>query len=145
MNAGIIQPNLVICRAADVLQNARSGLLVQACERGIDLQIMKPIFIAIHVFVLLLILLFTTAPIISVAVAGWIAESNGCILNESQPHPCIVNGVDQGDNLYALGVMGWFMLVTIPLGGLAFIVYVLILVGYLIVKKLRQKSIARAG
>jgi hypothetical protein len=35
-------------------------------------------------------------------------------------HPCIINGQDYGELLYSLGVMGWFMLVTIPGGLVAF-------------------------
>jgi hypothetical protein len=34
--------------------------------------------------------------------------------------PCIINGHDYGELLYSLGVMGWFMLVTIPGGLVAF-------------------------
>jgi hypothetical protein len=34
-------------------------------------------------------------------------------------HPCVINGQDYGHLLYTLGVAGWFMLVTLPLGGLA--------------------------
>jgi hypothetical protein len=38
-------------------------------------------------------------------------------VDEGSVHPCIINGHDYGELLYSLGVMGWFMLVTIP-GGL---------------------------
>jgi hypothetical protein len=101
---------------------------------------MKPIFIVIHAVMLLLILVVTLSPVIGVAVAGSIATANGCTLNEGQAHPCIVNGVDWGETLYALGVMGWFMLVTIPVGGSVLSLYVLVLAGYLVWKKLRQKA-----
>lgn len=106
---------------------------------------MRPIFIVFHILALLLILLVSLAPVISVAVAGSIAAANGCTLNESQAHPCIINGVDQGDNLYAMGMLGWLMLVTLPVGGLVFILYLIILIVYFVWKKWRQKAGARVG
>ena len=47
-----------------------------------------------------------------------IANAHGCKVDEGSVHPCIINGHDYDELLYSLGVMGWFMLVTIP-GGLA--------------------------
>lgn len=81
------------------------------------------------------ILLFATAPLISVAIAGMIAEANGCTLHEGFVNPCIVGGVDWGSTLYALGVMGWFMLATIPIGAIALAAWlvaavVLLVIGY---------------
>ena len=66
-----------------------------------------------------LIALFTLAPIISVVICGVIANAYGCKVDEGSVHPCIVNGQDYGHLLYTLGVSGWFMLVTLPVGGLA--------------------------
>lgn len=66
-------------------------------------------------------------------------------MNESQAHPCIVNGVDLGETLYAMGVMGWFMLLTIPVGFSVFILYVLVLVIYMVWKKRRQKAAVPTG
>jgi hypothetical protein len=43
-------------------------------------------------------------------------------------HPCIINGQDYGELLYSLGVMGWFMLVTIPGGLVAFASWLIFLV-----------------
>jgi hypothetical protein len=40
----------------------------------------------------------------------------GCELHEGFVNPCIIFGADRGELLYALGVMGWFMLVTLPIG-----------------------------
>lgn len=76
--------------------------------------------------VLAVILLIAAAPLISVLIAGWIADANGCALDEGSIHPCMVNGEDIGGMLYTLGVMGWFMLVTIPLGGLAVVVWLIV-------------------
>ena len=73
----------------------------------------------------LVIFLVAGAPMISVIIAGSIASWHGCTLHEGFVNPCVVNGRDIGETLYAMGVMGWFMLVTIPLGALGFIVWTL--------------------
>lgn len=77
---------------------------------------------------LALILIFALWPVASVATAGWIAEVNGCIVDEGSIHPCIVNGADWGDTLYTLGVLGWFMLATVPMGGIALFVWLFVLI-----------------
>ena len=65
-------------------------------------------------------------PILSVIIAGTIASWKGCTLHEGFVNPCVVNGRDVGETLYAMGVMGWFMLATIPLGASAFVLWTLI-------------------
>ncbi len=65
-------------------------------------------------------------PILSVAIAGSIAAWNDCTLHEGFKTPCIVNGSDIGGTLYAMGVMGWFMIATIPFGAIALVVWTMI-------------------
>ena len=72
---------------------------------------------------LAVIALFAVAPVLSVLTAGFIAESNGCYVNEGGVNPCMIGGADWGPTLYTLFVLGWFMLATIPLGGAAFFVW----------------------
>jgi hypothetical protein len=60
--------------------------------------------------------LFAFAPIASVVLCTAIANTYGCKVDEGSLHPCIVNGHDYRELLYSLGVMGWFMLVIIPVG-----------------------------
>lgn len=72
------------------------------------------------------ILLFAGAPILSVVAAGTIASWNGCTLHEGFSNPCMVGGEDIGSTLYAMGVMGWFMIATIPLGFMALLVWTLV-------------------
>ncbi|GHD17264.1 hypothetical protein ACFOEZ_14285 [Tianweitania populi] len=67
-------------------------------------------------FSLVAILLFAAAPIISALTAGSIASAHGCQLDEGSIHPCVINGTDYGETLYQFGVMGWFMLITVPTG-----------------------------
>ena len=40
----------------------------------------------------------------------------------------MINGKDYGHLLYTLGVMGWLMLVTLPVGALAFMIWVIVLI-----------------
>ena len=79
---------------------------------------------------LAIILLVALAPVISVIVAGSIADANGCTLNEGSVHPCIVNGEDIGSTLYTLGMMGWFMIATIPLGAGALLLWAVVLIAH---------------
>src|SRR4029077_7113249 len=82
----------------------------------------------IYIILLIIIVAATLAPVASVAVAGWIANSNGCKLDEGSVHPCVIGGRDYGQLLYTLGVLGWLMLATIPGGALALMVWLIILI-----------------
>jgi hypothetical protein len=82
----------------------------------------------VYSFVLILILLVALAPMGSVVMCGLIANSHGCRVDEGSVHPCIMNGKDYGQLLYALGVMGWLMLVTFPGGVFAFTFCLIILI-----------------
>jgi hypothetical protein len=57
-----------------------------------------------------------------------IARTHGCKVDEGSAHPCIINGQDYGQLLYTLGVLGWLMLVTLPAGLFAFVVWLIILI-----------------
>ena len=65
-------------------------------------------------------------PILVVLTAGTVASANGCTLHEGFPNPCVVGGTDIGGTLYAMGVIGWFMLATIPLGIAAAVIWTLV-------------------
>ncbi len=95
----------------------------------------------ILIVILLLILGWMLWPVASVMIAGSIAEANNCQLDEGSVHPCIVNGNDRGEQLYSMGVMGWFMLVTIPTGLIALAVYgVILLIIWLVVRNRNSKA-----
>jgi hypothetical protein len=97
----------------------------------------------IHALVVFLILFVACLPLASVAIAGEIASANGCQLDEGSVHPCIVNGRDIGETLYTMGVMGWLMLATIPLGlGLALAYVILVAAFYLVRRTARSRSAA---
>ena len=57
-------------------------------------------------------------PLVSVALSAVIAKALGCKLNECQSHPCKVLGIDIGPLLYSMHVMGWLMIVTLPLAAI---------------------------
>ena len=57
-----------------------------------------------------------------------VANAYGCKVDEGSMHPCIINGQDYGQLLYTLGVLGWLMLVTLPAGLFAFVVWLIILI-----------------
>ena len=97
-------------------------------------------WIVIHAVVIFVILLAAFAPVISVIIAGSIAEANGCELDEGSVHPCIVNGKDIGDTLYTMGMMGWFMIASIPLGLGAVVVYLLIVLVVWLVRRFTSKD-----
>jgi hypothetical protein len=81
-----------------------------------------------YVLALFIILTFAFAPIGSVILCSVIANAYGCKVDEGSVHPCIINGHDYGELLYSLGVMGWFMLVTIPAGLIAFASWLIFLI-----------------
>lgn len=96
----------------------------------------------IYWLALALIVVFALLPVASTATAGWIAEANGCALDEGSIHPCIINGVDWGRDLYTFGVLGWLMLATLPLGGAALLVWLVVLVIHRIVFGRSTRTIA---
>jgi len=93
-----------------------------------------------YAVILVAIVLFAAAPLLSVIFTSVVAEANGCVVNEGGVHPCLVLGLDIGGLLYFTGVMGWFMLVTIPLGGGASIVWLVILIIHRIAWGQMQKA-----
>lgn len=88
------------------------------------------------------IVLAAAAPIISVVIAGAIANANGCRLDEGSMHPCVVAGSDRGEMLYTMFVLGWLMFLTLPAGALAFLVWLGALMFHLFARKRR---LAAAG
>ena len=65
----------------------------------------------------ILILLSAVLPLILALSAGGVAHALGCRLDEGDVHPCPFLGIDLGELLYALGVLGWLTLATVPIGG----------------------------
>jgi hypothetical protein len=85
------------------------------------------------------IALLTGWPVVLATVAGVTASVNGCTLNESGVHPCIVAGRDVGSTLYSMGMTPWFLIALIPLGAIAVVAWT---TGWLILTAVRKR---RAG
>ena len=101
--------------------------------------------ILIHTLVVLLILVLGFSPFIGVAVAGSIANANGCTLHEGFVNPCIIDGVDRGEDLYTWFVLGWLGIATVPLGLMVAGAYiVIVLVVWLIRRSRRNRASAPA-
>ncbi|NGP16734.1 hypothetical protein [Devosia aurantiaca] len=81
-----------------------------------------------YVITFVVIVLIAAAPLLSVIFTAYVAEANGCVVDEGSVHSCMIGGSDWGETLYFTGMMGWFMLATIPLGGGALIVWFVLLV-----------------
>jgi hypothetical protein len=64
----------------------------------------------------ILIVLAASFPLLAAMAAGTFASLNGCVLNEGGVNPCVLGGVDFGNALYSLGVLGWLAIATVPLG-----------------------------
>jgi hypothetical protein len=83
---------------------------------------MKPKFQRIG-YALIVLVMF--APMAIAFAAGGIAVMNGCTVTTAGANPCVVFGTDLGATLYAMGVMGFFAIATIPLGGIALVLFFL--------------------
>jgi hypothetical protein len=70
-----------------------------------------------------LIALIALAPVLSVVLSSVLAHWGGCAVDEGGSHPCMIGGKDWGEALYTMFVLGWFMLLTLPAGALAFAIW----------------------
>ena len=78
------------------------------------------------IFTYCLIFLYSVAPILCVLISSVVASAAGSRLDEGGSHPTYVLGVDVGGVLYALFVCGWFMLLTVPTGFIAMLIFTII-------------------
>ena len=83
----------------------------------------------------ILILLFAVLPLIAALSAGAVAHALGCPLDEGGVHPCPFLGMDFGELLYSLGVLGWLSLLTIPIGAALLLIWLIAAV-VLVVRRL---------
>lgn len=73
-------------------------------------------------------------PLVLTLGAGLISTSLGCELNEGDVHPCVAFGVDLGYPLYAAGLTGLILLFGLPLAGIAFLIWLVVAVGALLLR-----------
>jgi hypothetical protein len=77
------------------------------------------------VAVVLLIAFCAGTPLFVSLLAGGVATLAGCGLHEGNAQPCSIVGVEVGEVLYAAGLTGWLLLVTVPAGAMATVVYLI--------------------
>ena len=92
---------------------------------------------------LILIVLFAAAPIISVVISSWIAQANGCVLNEGGVNPCVINGTDWGETLTTMFVFGWLTFLTAPLGAIALLIWLIALVLHVVAHRRRRAALPK--
>ena len=80
------------------------------------------------------------APLVSVLVASGFASALDCPLDEGSVHPCMLAGVDIGETLYAAFVVGWLMLLTLPV--LLVTALVWIVLGVRVIRRRRARRMA---
>jgi hypothetical protein len=86
---------------------------------------------------LAIIVLFAASPLVSLILAILIAAPFGCRLDEGSVYPCVILGVDFGTLLYVMSVSAWFVMFTVPFAGLALIVWLVVLLSVLFVRRAR--------
>lgn len=70
----------------------------------------------IGIGILITSLIVGVLPLLSVVTAGFLSTIFGCALNEGDTSMCPTVFGDIGELLYTMGVFGWFLFYTIPLG-----------------------------
>ncbi|WP_152926505.1 hypothetical protein [Shimia sp. SK013] len=68
---------------------------------------------------LLVVLLLSILPMLSVLASTYIASLAGCTLHEGAVNECTIAGLDFGPTLADMFVSGWFFLVTAPVAAAA--------------------------
>lgn len=76
----------------------------------------------------------------SVLIAATISDANGCILNEGSINPCVIFGIDMGETLYNLAMMGWLGLLFIPLASIGLLIAIIWAMILIIATVLRNRS-----
>lgn len=82
----------------------------------------------VYITILVVILVLAATPVVLTIIGGALASANNCQLDEGSVHPCIIGGVDRGELVYTLGMMGWLMLASLPLGVVAAGIWLFVLV-----------------
>jgi len=69
-----------------------------------------------YLLAFVIIAIVMAAPVVVSVMSSDYAAAHGCQIDEGSVHPCIIDGHDQGELFYSLGMMGWLVLLTMPLG-----------------------------
>jgi hypothetical protein len=83
--------------------------------------------------ILSIVTVISLAPVASVVTAGLLASYFHCQVDEGGVHPCAAFETDIGETLYTMGVLGWLMLITIP-------VFVFVVIGWVVLFATRPRG-----
>jgi hypothetical protein len=81
----------------------------------------------LYVSSLAVILLLAFLPPILALGASAIADAAGCRLDEGGVYPCVIGGVDIGDTLAVMFVLGWLAMLSLPCGAVALLAWLVVL------------------
>ena len=85
---------------------------------------MKRTVVVFLLTLLAVITLLAAAPILGVILSQTVAAALHCQVDEGSFHPCLYGGRDIGGVLYDLFVLGWLMILTIPILFIALLTWV---------------------
>lgn len=89
---------------------------------------MKPFPMLWWWIALLVIFLLSNLPFLAPAWASYLASASDCTLTGGgAAPPCIIDGVDRGQDLQALSYMALYVFISWPLGALLFAVWLIAL------------------
>jgi hypothetical protein len=82
----------------------------------------RTIFI-IFIVLLVLILVFALWPAVVSMVPPAIAQAFGCETDFNRAIPCVIGGTDWGQTIYEYQLVGYLLLYTVPVGGVALAIW----------------------
>lgn len=90
---------------------------------------------------LLLIVLIAFGPALIAVGSELIAESVfGCEVNLNYAVPCVIGGKDYGQTFYDLGFLIWYSYLSLPIGGVLFVIWAVAAVIALIAGRARKRK-----
>jgi TRAP-type C4-dicarboxylate transport system permease small subunit len=90
---------------------------------------------------LLLIVLIAFGPALIAVGSELIAESVfGCEVNLNYAVPCVIGGKDYGQTFYDLGFLIWYSYLSLPIGGVLFVIWAIAAVIALIAGRARKRK-----
>ena len=75
------------------------------------------------IILLVPIVLIAFGPAIIAVGSQEIAEGFGCQVDLNRAIPCVIHGKDYGDTFYNLGFAIWYSYLSLPVGGVLFVIW----------------------
>jgi TRAP-type C4-dicarboxylate transport system permease small subunit len=95
---------------------------------------------------LLLIVLIAFGPALVAVGSEEVAELVfGCEVNLNYAVPCVIAGKDYGQTFYDLGFLIWYSYLSLPIGGVLFVIWAVAAVIALIAGRARKRKQAQSG